>query len=553
MRFLLFIKNIIHVLKVIYNYKTFNKKYSHNIKNSKGIIFIEFNSFISVHPFLSLLANFFSEKFNYEIKCYDNYILTTKDFDISFFNKIKSIIGEKFNLKTWGIYRSFGVTEFIRPHRLKIDIDTENFLSNIFSNLKTKSDIFKIKYKNILIGDLIYDGYLKFFNAYTIELNDSVFKNYVKDFILLARFWDEYFLKNNVKFIVGCHPYYSYGLIFRIGLLHGINCYYCIAGKIYYLTSNRIFGNLHYLDYKNDYSNIPNNQKEAALLEAKKSLEARFSGKLGSIIKDIVPTRSAYHSNYRINKKFLNKNKKINILISTHQLGDCYYAYGANLFPDFFVWLMFLSKISEVTDYDWYIKDHPPYDKLKIIKSFNRTYELSKNLCRNNKRFTYLDPSTSHHQIINEGINFVLTIYGSVAFEYAYQGIPVLTASNNCSTRPYNFNIHSVSIQDYEDKLKKLSQLNFKIDKKKVLEYFFMHQIYNDSDCLMEEYTSFLDNNKILDDYDTWKFYEFWLNKVNYHKIVIMKKILEKFYDSKDYTLNLSHNLDRLNKILLNS
>ena len=56
-----------------------------------------------------------------------------------------------------------------------------------------------------------------------------------------------------------------------------------------------------------------------------------------------------------------------------------------NLFPDFYEWLIFLSKISENTDYDWYIKDHPPYEKLKAIRSFNRTYELSKNLFKNNK------------------------------------------------------------------------------------------------------------------------------------------------------------------------
>ena len=304
------------------------------------------------------------------------------------------------------------------------------------------------------------------------------------------------------------------------------------------------------MDFKLDYNNIPSNQKETALLQAKQSLDARFSGKLGSVIKDIVPTRSAYHNDYKVTERVLKQNQNIKILISTHQLGDCCYAYGTNLFPDFYEWLIFLHKISENTNYDWYIKDHPPYDKLKFISAANRTYALSEKLFKNNKKFTYLDPKTSHHQIINEGINFVLTIYGSVAFEYAYNNIPVLTATKNCPTRNYNFNIHSDSIRDYESKLKNLTKLDIKINKKEVLEFFFMHQIYNDSDCIFEDYSSFVDNNNILDDYDSFKFYEFWLKNVDPNKVVKMKIILDRFIYSKDYNLNLSHNLDRLNKIL---
>jgi hypothetical protein len=551
MKLFYFLREKINNLKVINSYKIYNKKHLHIVKKSHGIILIEFNKFFSVHPFLSLISNFLSEKYNYEIKAYDNFTLTTKEFSTSFLQKIKWQIGKKFNLKTWRLYRLFGVKEFIRPYKKNADKQTNDIINNILNNLKSKEDIHKIKYKEVLLGDLIYDGYLKLYNNFTIDLSDTRFRKYVKDFILLAKFWDNYFLNNDIKFIIGCHPYYAYGLILRISLLHNkIIAYFIMSGKIYHINKIKFFGGLHYLDYKFLFSKIPEEQKELAFTEAEKSLKARFSGKLGSIIKDIFPTRSAYHNNYIANERVLKKNKKIKILVCTHQLGDCVYAYGPNLFPDFYEWLVFLDKISRYTDYDWYIKDHPPYDKLKVIKSFNRTYELTKNLFKNNLKFTYLNPNTSHHQIINEGIDFVLTIYGSVAFEYAYLGIPVLTATKNCTTAPYNFNIHSVSIQDYENKIKNLSKLNFKINKKEILEYFFMHQIYNDSDCLFYKYTSFLDDNNTWDDYDTLKFYEFWMQNIDYSETNEMKKILNKFFDSKDYTLNLFHNPNRLNKIL---
>ena len=551
MKLFYFLREKINNLKIIINYKIYNKKNLHIVKNSHGIILVEFNKFFSVHPFFSLISNFLSEKYNYEIRAYDNFTLTTKEFSISFLQKVKWQMGKKFNLKTWGLYRLFGVKEFIRPYKKNADKQTSELINNILNNLKSKEDIHKIKYKEVLIGDLIYDGYLKLYNNFTIDLSDTRFRKYVKDFILLAKFWDNYFLNNDIKFIIGCHPYYAYGLILRISLLHNkITAYFIMSGKIFHINKTKFFGGLHYLDYKFLFSKIPEQQKKLAFIEAEKSLKARFSGKLGSVIKDIFPTRSAYHNNYKVNERVLKKNKKIKILVCTHQLGDCVYAYGPNLFPDFYEWLVFLNKISKCTDYDWYIKDHPPYDKLKVIKSFNRTYELTKNIFKNNLKFTYLDPNTSHHQIINEGIDFVLTIYGSVAFEYAYLDIPVLTATKNCTTASYNFNIHSVSIQDYENKIKNLSKLNLKINKKEIQEYFFMHQIYNDSDCLFDKYSSFLDDNNTWDNYDTLKFYDFWMKNVDYNKIDQMKKILTKFIDSKDYTLNLFFNPLRFNKIL---
>ena len=92
--------------------------------------------------------------------------------------------------------------------------------------------------------------------------------------------------------------------------------------------------------------------------------------------------------------------------------------------------------------------------------------------------------------------------------------------------------------------------MNLAIKKEEVLEYFFMHQIYNDCDCIFDKYTSFLDDNNTWDNYDSLKFYEFWMQNVDYSETNEMKKILNKFFDSKNYTLNLFHNPNRLNKIL---
>ena len=61
------------------------------------------------------------------------------------------------------------------------------------------------------------------------------------------------------------------------------------------------------------------------------------------------------------------------------------------------------------------------------MSSLDRTYELSKRIIKQFNSIKRLDPNL-YTQLRNEGINFVLTIYGTISWEYAYK-IPVLTAS----------------------------------------------------------------------------------------------------------------------------
>ena len=52
---------------------------------------------------------------------------------------------------------------------------------------------------------------------------------------------------------------------------------------------------------------------------------------------------------------------------SPHDFFDATHIYGSTLFVDFYEWLKFLGKLSETTDYDWYIKNRPNFNgKFKI-------------------------------------------------------------------------------------------------------------------------------------------------------------------------------------------
>ena len=67
-----------------------------------------------------------------------------------------------------------------------------------------------------------------------------------------------------------------------------------------------------------------------------------------------------------------------------------------------------------------------------------------------------------------------MTVTSDITYEYAYHNIPVLTGSKNCPTYDYDFNIHSSSKKEFEDKVKNLKNIKIDIDRNQVLEFYFM-------------------------------------------------------------------------------
>ena len=540
-------KNFIIRNKFIrFNQDIFDNKF----KKSNAEILIEFNAFHQTHCFMSVIANYLTQKYSANLVAFNNYKLTAQNFEESFLKKTKWVFAKFFKFNFFGIYNSFGVTNFIRPTKnIKNHLKAEKITDHIFLNLKSKSDVLNIKINKILFGDLIYDGFLKFYSLETLCFNSLKFKKYLYEFILIYLFWNEYLSKNNIKGIVGVHGVYAYGIIYRIAFQKKIEVFTTISGRVFRLDKNNQFNFNEYKYFKKFFSKYSAGEKKKIIKYSKKILKKRFNGAVGDDIKELISNKSAFARQYDKKNNILNKNSKIKILVATHQLGDTCNFWGTNFFPDFYEWLKFLSEFSKETDYEWYIKDHPRYLGLKYIKSLDRTSELTKRLVKENNNLIYLPPDVSHNQIINEKIDFVLTIYGTIAFEYAYFKIPVILATKNCPTYNYSFNIRPSNTDEYKKILKNLKKIKLKIREKEVLEYFFMRYIYNDYNIFFDKYGDFLNKKNNWDDYDSFKFYKYWVDNVDLHKKNEMSEIFDNFYKSKKHTVDLSHNI-KLSKVL---
>ena len=92
-------------------------------------------------------------------------------------------------------------------------------------------------------------------------------------------------------------------------------------------------------------------------------------------------------------KDLIQKNSKIKILICTHDFLDSIHVNGKNFFPDFYLWIDFLGKLSnkKVKDYDFYIKSHPNLgNKYEKYQKYTNTFvnNLLKNILKSKKYLT---------------------------------------------------------------------------------------------------------------------------------------------------------------------
>lgn len=491
-----------------HNKKIFAKR--HNLSVNK--ILIELNYLCESHIVYSYLANILAEKHNAEITSYrPNFFQKNLRSLLSRF--IKKIVNHENS-----IYSSFGTKKNIIPKK-KYCKKIEKIFYNQLKKINSKSDILKVRCENINIGDLIYDGFLRKYDVPTIEINSNLFESYFKDFLYLFYFWFHYFKKNKVKAVIVSHAAYEFAIPLRIAINKKIDAFTASTFGIYRHSQKN--QNVFDMKYYEQYFSKKKNKKEL-LRKAKKLIDLKFSGYRTIENKCSQFPKDNLFKNIKYKNKILTQNNKKNILIAAHHFSDNPNVYGRFLFSDYYEWIDFLGKKSNNSKYNWYIKFHPlefDFNK-KIAEYFLEKYRNIKLIPNNIK----------HSQLISEGIDLVLTVNGTIGFEYAYFGKHVINAGLNNPHIAYNFNYHSKSISNYEYAIDNFSKLKLNFKKEQFYKYFYMR--YLDSFYLFSDE---LDNNEDISFYQTPQVYQKWLN--SYNK-TIEKKIREhitNFILSRNY------------------
>jgi hypothetical protein len=488
------------------------------------VVLIELNDMQSAHIAYSYLANVLATEYKAGIAAYVPRAFASRG------RKLAFALKKMFRLEALGIYESFGVTDFI-----SIEVSAAQrkkaaeLLADILGSLHTKRDIEELAINGVWLGDLIYDTYLKRFSKPTIDLDSVEFQRSLLESLELFAFWQEYFDTHDVQAVNVSHCVYDLAIPLRVAVARNIPVFQASATHVYRMSRNDLFAYNDFHYFRERFAALPQAVREAGVDEARRRIERRFAGKVGV---DMAYSKKSAYGTAR-HARLLRESPRKKILIATHCFFDSPHSYGKNVFPDFYEWLDFLGKISEVTDFDWYIKTHPDY--------LAGTREIIENFIARYPGFTLLPADASHHQIIAEGIDVALTVYGTIAFEYAALGIPVINNSLNNPHIAYGFNLHSKDEEDYRRLLLGLETLEVSIDTAQVYEYYFMRYIYNTEDLFFDSYET---TEKALGGYKgqfSPAVYERWLDEWSPEKHSAILAALRRFVQSGDFRMDYSH------------
>lgn len=388
-------------------------------KKKSGIVLVQMVKDYESTIKLAAASKVIAEKYNLQVNFYE--------VDIDWiWSKKETSNRKKFNTPLEFIYLSFGSKilfsnsekynnqEFIAS-KLK-EITDDLFKNNIESLLHLKFD-------GILVGDLLYDTYLRFFNKPTIEKIDKELIHIIEVALNVFYNFKALLNENNIKVLLNTYSsYIHHGIPARLCLHYNIPVY--TIGSYSYIIQ-KLEKNYPYHQINHTLFSPDKKLRDDQLELAKQKFLPRFEGNIDEATSYM---RSSAFSdkpmNHQLKKLFAEKSR--NIVIYVHDFYDSPHINRMLQFPDLFQFLkQTLNVLVNLEDTNVFIKTHPN----GITGCKEITIELVNSF--NNSHFHIIDESVSNLHIIELKPDLIATARGTVCLEMAYFEIPTIALFDN--------------------------------------------------------------------------------------------------------------------------
>lgn len=382
---------------------------------------------------------------------------------VRFWNKVAFF----FSLGELGLYSSVGAKTLVQPGHLTWQTRHEDLFTKLLSGLETKRDVVELEIDGITVGDLLYDSLLKK-GRYTVELGSDYLVAGLRELVQIWFWWRDYFASHTVVAVVGTTPYLQ-GIPMRIAASAGLIAIEASLGANHTrrLNSGQIFSRMENLGFKMDFEKLGPDERSRALAEARELLGARLSQGVGSPENQFAVQ---WTSKSESHKRALSGQRRPRAVIYCHEFTDSPNIYR-NLFPDYWEWLVSIGENADTSKIEWMIKLHPAASAVsqEAIQRFLNIY----------KGFRMLPSTVNNRTVLDQGVDAVFTMYGSVGLEFAYFGVPVVNASLGNPHISFGFNLNPSSVSDFERFVRSPLGLRPQFMEGEVLACFFMHNLKN--------------------------------------------------------------------------
>jgi hypothetical protein len=335
-----------------------------------------------------------------------------------------------------------------------------------------QGEMLSLKIDDIEVADLLVDSYLRFKPSPEFNVTDPFVRRLVWQALRDIRQAQSYFGRRKPRwYLTSYTTYLEHGIPVRVALRQGVEVWSfgSLNGFGKQLKPGDDFHTQNFAGYRAGFDVL--DQQEERLSAARQQLESRLSGEIDAA------TSYMRKSAYGLTQVKLQSDLNGAVVIFLHDFYDSPHIYPELVFHDFWRWVCFTVEVLQNSGVTFFLKPHP-----------NQIALSDEALVRLRKYYPglhWLPAEVSNVQLAQAGIACGVTVYGTVAHELAYLGVP----SIGCARHPhhtFDFCRTARTRDEYEGMLKTYAILPAPKEEmqRQALAFYYMHNLYGDTDAL---------------------------------------------------------------------
>jgi hypothetical protein len=342
----------------------------------------------------------------------------------------------------------------------------------IWRQSRDRATFAQLQINGIQVGDLIIDSYVRFRPNASFQPQDRFTRLLIWQAFRDVRRASAYFRKRQpLMYLTSYSAYIEHGIPVRVALWHGVKVvsFGSLARFSKQLSRRDWFHTPDTHDYKSRFEQL--DRQEERLSEAEQRLNIRLCGGIDAV------TSYMRVSAYRDTSQAVPPVAGATVLF-LHDFYDSLHVYPEVVFHDFWSWACFTIDVLRASGQRFFVKPHPN----QIVLSGAALADLRSKY----PDLPLISSAITNTQLAQAGIACGVTMYGSVAHELAYFGIPSIA----CARHPhsaFDFCRTARTVNEYEQYLR-TSRAGWpdKADmRRQALAFYYMHNLYGDGDELV--------------------------------------------------------------------
>ena len=287
----------------------------------------------------------------------------------------------------------------------------------IWKNLTSGEMLEELTIAGIKVGDLIYDSYLRFKPAETVDLRSAYLWLVIWQTLRDLRQARAYMLNVRPRmFLATFSTYIQHGVAVRVALAAGIEVFTFGNHQEFYkqLKSTDWVHTRNPDGYRSGFARLEDPAPK--LEEAERALSARLAGGIDAATAYM--KRSAYAGTAELPEGIQGS-----LLVFLHDFFDSPHCYRGMIFPDFWEWATFTLSLARRAGIKVFVKPHP--------NQIESSEPVVQRLMAEYPETTCLSIDTSNARLAEAGVACAITVYGTISHEMAYLGVPSIAAGHN--------------------------------------------------------------------------------------------------------------------------